>query len=134
MAKYSPVIHDATVIGVWDEAFEVAISNFAIKKQVHVGQMPINVKPVMMNTQTHSSCIGNMAWTWCRTFPNIPPMFIYTTQHHAEQYAKLMETSSQSAQAEGALFNNDEDDVVQNSSKAVGGKTIVQQRERDLQN
>lgn len=42
-AKYGPVVRPATVIGVWDEAFDVAVPDFAIEKRVHVDQMPIDV-------------------------------------------------------------------------------------------
>lgn len=42
-AKYGPVIRCANVVGVLDEAFDVAVPDFGIEKRVHVDQMPIDV-------------------------------------------------------------------------------------------
>ncbi|KAK4051726.1 Translational repressor [Microbotryomycetes sp. JL221] len=38
--KFGPVIRDAKVIGVLDQAFDVLVSEFGIEKRVHVDQMP----------------------------------------------------------------------------------------------
>lgn len=42
--KYGPVVRPANVIGVLDEAFDVAVPDFGIEKRVHVDQMPIDVR------------------------------------------------------------------------------------------
>lgn len=41
--KYGPVMRQATVIGVLDQAFDVVVSEFGIEKRVHADQMPIEV-------------------------------------------------------------------------------------------
>lgn len=47
---------------------------------------------------------------------------LHSVRHHAERHAKLMEASSQSVQAESALFDDDDDDVVQHPLKGGSGK------------
>ena len=78
--KYGPVMRQATVIGVLDQAFDVVVSEFGIEKRVHADQMPIEVSrysvsrcvgrilmrrayriTFMTNDRTHSSFTGRRA-------------------------------------------------------------------------
>ncbi|KAG0142885.1 hypothetical protein CROQUDRAFT_49643 [Cronartium quercuum f. sp. fusiforme G11] len=127
-AKYGPVVRDATVIGVWDEAFDVAVPDFAIEKRVHVDQMPID-------NHVHDEHSNTLKLYWKQGVDVVSYLsehstdaHLHSVRHHAERHAKLMEASSQSVQAESALFDDDEDDVVQHPLKAVGGK--VSEREK----
>lgn len=43
-AQYGPVVRQAKVIGVLDEAFDVLVPDFGIEKRVHIDQMPIEVR------------------------------------------------------------------------------------------
>lgn len=56
---------------------------------------------------------------------------LHSVKHHAERHAKLMEASSQSVQAESALFEEEEedDDLVQHPLKAAGSGDVVGERE-----
>jgi protein SSD1 len=43
-AQYGPVVRQAKVINVLDEAFDVLVPDFGIEKRVHIDQMPIEVR------------------------------------------------------------------------------------------
>jgi len=122
-AKYGPVIRSANVVGVLDEAFDVAVPDFGIEKRVHVDQMPID-------NHVHDEHANTLKLYWKQGVDVVAHLSEHSTdahwhsiRHHAERHAKLMEASSQSVQAESALFEDDEDDVVQHPLKAGSGKT-----------
>ncbi|PLW31542.1 hypothetical protein PCANC_17125 [Puccinia coronata f. sp. avenae] len=121
-AKYGPVIRSANVIGVWDEAFDVAVPDFGIEKRVHVDQMPID-------NHVHDEHANTLKLYWKQGVDVIAHLSEHSTdahlnsiRHHTERHAKLMEASSQSVQAESALFEDDEDDVVQHPLKGGSGQ------------
>lgn len=120
-AKYGPVIRDATVIGVWDEAFDVAVSDFGIEKRVHVDQMPID-------NHVHDEHGNSLKLYWKQGVDVLSHLsehssdaHLHSIRHHADRHAKLMEASSQSVQAESALFEDDDDDA-QRPIKTGSGK------------
>ncbi|KAI7954609.1 hypothetical protein MJO28_005009 [Puccinia striiformis f. sp. tritici] len=122
-AKYGPVIRSANVIGVWDEAFDVAVPDFGIEKRVHVDQMPID-------NHVHDEHGNTLKLYWKQGVDVVAHLSEHSTdahwhsiRHHAERHAKLMEASSQSVQAESALFEDDDDDVVQHPLKGGSGNT-----------
>ncbi|WAQ84931.1 hypothetical protein PtA15_5A504 [Puccinia triticina] len=129
-AKYGPVIRSANVIGVWDEAFDVAVPDFGIEKRVHVDQMPID-------NHVHDEHANTLKLYWQQGVDVVSHLSEHSTdahwhsiRHHAERHAKLMEASSQSVQAESALFEDDEDDVVQHPFKGPGKTGELTEREK----
>ncbi|KAI8450135.1 hypothetical protein BY996DRAFT_6432564 [Phakopsora pachyrhizi] len=127
-AKYGPVIRMAIVIGVLDEAFDVAVPEFGIEKRVHVDQMPID-------NHVHEEHSHTLKLYWKQGVDVVSYLsehsndaHLHSIRRHAERHAKLMEASSQSVQAESALFEDDEDDSSQNPHKSEAGKITEEER------
>ncbi|KAI7950178.1 hypothetical protein MJO28_008999 [Puccinia striiformis f. sp. tritici] len=122
-AKYGPVIRSANVIGVLDEAFDVAVPDFGIEKRVHVDQMPLD-------NHVHDEHANTLKLYWkqgvdvvSHLSQNSTDAHWHSIRNHAQRQAKLIETSSGSVQEENALFEDDEDDVVQHPMKGGSGNS-----------
>lgn len=132
-AKYGPVVRSATVLGVWDEAFDVAVPDFGIEKRVHVDQMPID-------NHVHEEHSNTLKLYWKQGVDvvsylseNSTDAHLHSIRRHADRHAKLMEASSQSVQAESALFEDDEDDDVQHPLKTGGGGELGEREMQSVQ-
>ena len=137
--KYGPVRRQASVIGVLDQAFDVVVEDFGIEKRVHVDQMPIEVRRVSRMTALllHSVHLRADEPTFCHPLQshvhdersntlqlywkkgvdvirylaeNKGDPHLQRIKQTAEKHAQLMEASSQSVQAESALFEDDDED------------------------
>ncbi|PLW38149.1 hypothetical protein PCASD_09490 [Puccinia coronata f. sp. avenae] len=93
MRPYGPVIQSANVLGVWDEAFDVAVPDFGIEKRVHVDQMPID-------NHVHDEHANTLKLYWKQGVNVIAYLSEHSTdahlnsiRHHTERHAKLMEES-----------------------------------------
>lgn len=139
--QYGPVIRQAQVIGVLDEAFDVLVPDFGIEKRVHIDQMPIEVCLSCSRCQkcagllTAIQCNQNHVWDehgqtlsiyWKKGInvvkwlaENSGDAHLQMMRQNAERHAQLMETSDAArAQDESALFDDEED---ASQTTAAGG-------------
>jgi len=108
--KYGPVRRQASVIGVLDQAFDVVVEDFGIEKRVHVDQMPIE-------SHVHDERSNTLQLYWKKGVDVIRYLaenkgdpHLQRIKQTAEKHAQLMEASSQSVQAESALFEDDDEE------------------------
>ncbi|KAH8927584.1 RNB-domain-containing protein [Atractiella rhizophila] len=108
--RYGPVVRQAIVTGVLDEAFDVVVPEFGIEKRVHVDQMPIE-----NHVYDEHERLLTIYWK-----PGVDPLkwlaetsndsHLLAIRRRAEHHAKLMEAQSGSAAAEAGLFDDDDEE------------------------
>lgn len=126
---YGPVIRTATVIGVLDQAFDVLIPEFGVEKRVHVDQMPTEVnRNALYIRQTitdlcrplqntvYDEDVNSLSIYWKKDVDVLRWLaeenndaHLQRVRDHADQQAKLLESTSGDSKAEKALFEDDED-------------------------
>lgn len=109
-SRYGPVIRQAKVIGVLDDAFDVLVPEFGIEKRVHVDQMPIDNH--VYDEHSHTLQIywsDRDVLTWLAE--NSDDEHLKKVKENAEQqHAVKMEVASRSVHDEKALFDEDDGD------------------------
>lgn len=119
--RYGPVVRQATIMSVLDAAFDVIVHEFGIEKRVHVDQIPVE----HYSYEEHNGVLSlwwkkgkdTIEWLSENNDDSHLKAIRGLAQHHAQQLEMRM--SSQSQDAEAALFEEDDDDEVQEAQRKV---------------
>jgi protein SSD1 len=111
--RYGPVVRQATIMGVLDSAFDVVVHEFGIEKRVHVDQIPVE----HFSYDEHDGVLSlwwtkgkdTIEWLSENNEDSHLDAIRGLAQHHAQQLEMRM--SSQSQDAEAALFEEDQGSV-----------------------
>lgn len=131
--RYGPVVRQATIMGVLDAAFDVIVHEFGIEKRVHVDQIPVEhysydeVDGVLSLWWTRGK--DTIEWLNERNDDSHLKAIRGYAQHHAQQ--QEMRMTSQTADAEAALFEDDDDeDLVEMQRKVWSGEDAAGSEQR----
>ncbi|KAL8290404.1 hypothetical protein RQP46_002662 [Phenoliferia psychrophenolica] len=108
--RYGPVVRPATVIGVLDEAYDVLVTELGIEKRVHCDNIPID-------NHVYDEHTNSLQLYWKKGVETLRWLADTNKDEHllrirnqTEHHAKMMQSTSQSAQAESALFDDEDED------------------------
>ncbi|MCO5566208.1 hypothetical protein L7F22_019884 [Adiantum nelumboides] len=119
--RYGPVIRQATIMGVLDAAFDVIVHEFGIEKRVHVDQIPVE-----HHSYDEHDGVLSLYWTrgkdtieWLneRSDDSHLKAIRAYAQHHAQK--QEMRMTSQTTDAEAALFEDDDDEELKEAQRKV---------------
>ncbi|UZJ56157.1 hypothetical protein CBS101457_005477 [Exobasidium rhododendri] len=119
--RYGPVTRQATIMGVLDAAFDVVIHEFGIEKRVHVDQIPVE----HFSYEEHEGVLSlwwkkgknTIEWLSENSEDSHLDSILGLAQHHANE--QEMGASSQSQNAEAALFEDEDENELQEARRKV---------------